>query len=535
MADEAVSSAQLTEHLKKALPLYMIPGVFIQLDSFKINANGKVDKKALPEPKMDTKTRNIKKPVTALQKKLCGIYASAIGIDEIGPNEDFFELGGTSLSASKVAMRCMLEKLPVVYANIFDYPTAEKLEKFINERQTEDIVKQKTDTAAACETDDVLRYNTSQYVNEIEHNSIGNVLLSGATGFLGIHVLKQLIDKTDKKIFCLVRKGKLDSAQRHLQMLLEYYYDNIYDELIGNRIIVIMGDITDKKLSDKVAEYDFDTIINCAACVKHFVNDDLLDRVNVDGVKNLIAICKKNNKRMIQVSTVSVAGEGIEGIIDRNKLLHENELYFGQELDNKYAQTKFTAEKEMLSAIKDGMKGKIIRVGNLMSRYTDGEFQINYLSNGFMKRLQAYTIIGKFPVDLMDAPAEFSPIDLTADAIIRLAGTNDKFTVFHAYNCHSVHMANVIETMNACGIKIDIVSKAEFDVSFNQLLADNGKNLKISSLISYMSNDGRKFFIGSDNSFTVKALYRLGYSWTITDNVYLEKTVRALQTLGFFG
>lgn len=44
-----------------------------------------------------------------------------------------------------------------------------------------------------------------------------------------------------------------------------------------------------------------------------------------------------------------------------------------------------------------------------MSRESDGEFQINYSTNGFMKRLRAYAMIGSFPIDSMDDPAEFSP------------------------------------------------------------------------------------------------------------------------------
>lgn len=170
-----------------------------------------------------------------------------------------------------------------------------------------------------------------------------------------------------------------------------------------------------------------------------------------------------------------------------------------------------------------------------MSRNKDGEFQINYSTNGFMKRLRAYSIIGKFPVSSMDNTAEFSPIDSTAKAVVTLAGTPDKFTIFHAYNCHHVHMANVLAVMKRYGMNIDVVDDEDFTKSFNELLADETRNMEISSLIAYMnSGKSNRRYVGWDNSFTVKSLYRLGFAWSLTDEKYIEQAVNALSTLGFF-
>jgi thioester reductase-like protein len=267
--------------------------------------------------------------------------------------------------------------------------------------------------------------------------------------------------------------------------------------------------------------------------VKHFVNDDLLDRVNVHGVENLIDVCKARNKKLVQISTVSVGGESVNGSVPKDRLLTEDSLNIGQNLDNKYAETKFRAEQAVLEAASDGLRGKIIRVGNLMSREKDGEFQINYSTNGFMKRLRAYAVMGSFPIGSMDLPAEFSPIDSTAQAIVLLAGTPDKFTLFHACNCHHVHMANVLEAMKGCGIDIKVKSDNEFKDEFNEMLADEKRNMDISSLIAYLNNGSRRY-VAHDNAFTVKALYHLDFSWHFTDNAYIRRAINALSTLGFF-
>lgn len=540
VAENPVDTKCLIEFMGKTLTGYMIPAVFIHLTTLPMTVNGKVDKKALPEPEMQTVDRMGKMPKTELEKKFCDMFASVLGMDKVYADDDFFALGGTSLSASKVAMKCMMEKINVVYADVFQYATPEKLASYVtgqDQNVVEEAVKvyPKTPETAHEALYDVLKYNQVDALDDIKGTDIGKVLVTGATGFLGIHIVMELVRSGCEKVFCLVRKGKRKSVDVRLKTMFMYYFDDTMEEEIGKRIVPIDGDITDEALAEKLEHYDFDTVINCAASVKHFAADDLLERVNVGGVKNLIQLCMASGKKLIQVSTVSVAGESVDNHIPENVKLTENHLDIGQALDNKYAQTKFMAEKAVLEAVSKGLRGKIIRVGNLMSRERDGEFQINYSTNGFMNRLRAYSIIQKFPVNEMDQAVEFSPIDSTAKAVICLAGTPDQFTVFHAYNCHHVHMANVLEVMNTYGIHIDVVKDEEFRSQFNALLADESRNTEISSLIAYM-NSGKenRRYVGRDNTFTVKALYRLGFSWPLTGESYIKRAVDALSTLGFF-
>ena len=211
----------------------------------------------------------------------------------------------------------------------------------------------------------------------------------------------------------------------------------------GNRIFVIEGDITDASCVEALREYDFAKVINCAACVKHFAADDILERVNYQGVLHLIRLCTETGRELIQISTVSVAGENVGNQFPPEKKLYEKELFFGQRISNKYIDTKFRAEKAVLEAAAKGMKGRVIRVGNLMSRVSDGEFQINSVTNGFMRTLRGYVALGKFPVSMMDMPAEFSPIDSTAEAIVRLSASDGEFSVFHAYSSYLIQMADV--------------------------------------------------------------------------------------------
>jgi len=174
-------------------------------------------------------------------------------------------------------------------------------------------------------------------------------------------------------------------------------------------------------------------------------------------------------------------------------------------------------------------------VGNLMSRISDGEFQINFSNNAFMRDIRSYSAIGKFPVSLLDEPTEFSPIDETAHMIVTLADTNADFTVFHAVNSHRVQMGDIIHVANEYGIKIDVVTDKEFDDALKTAMHDEKRNLLVSSLIAYNEVDEKLYEeIDHEDTFTVKALYRLNCRWSITDENYIRNAIAALDTLGFF-
>ena len=298
---------------------------------------------------------------------------------------------------------------------------------------------------------------------------------------------------------------------------------------------VFDADITSEGLSDLLKDEPIDTIINCAAIVKHFAKDDIIERINVGGVKTLLDLAMARKARLVHVSTLSVAGEDVDNAIGDAFRLKENALEFGQDISNKYVHSKYMAEKAIMEAIDRGLDAKIFRVGNLMGRQSDGEFQINSVTNSFIRNLKAYRVLGCFPVSSCDQTVDFSPIDEVAETILRLSTTDSKFTLFHCANAHEVQMGDVIEAMNRYGFKVEVVRDEAFHARLNELLADETRNMLVSGLLTYSSSDNRlRRYVKTDNSFSVKALYRLGYKWPITDEAYLLRMIESLDSLGFF-
>ena len=535
---EIIPEDELKLFLNPLIPDYMMPSFFVHLEKMPVTPGGKIDKKALPVPEVTTTASTAYvEPVTAVQIKLCEIFEKALGIEKVGIEDNFFELGGSSLTASKVAVMCLSKNISIVYADIFKYPTIRELSAIVDNSEAFENPQSENEFSSYNynRIQSVISGNVEENVNQVTKEEIGDIMITGATGFLGIHVLKSYLDNYDGKVYCLVRKGKYESMEKRMMHMLMYYFDNPCQELFGERIICVDGDITSKEQVEKFADYKFNTIINCAACVKHFAAGDVLEKINVHGVENLIEFCKNSGRRLIQISTVSVAGEGSDGVPPMSRVFNENDLYIGQNITNEYIRTKFLAERAVLEAVSSGLDGKVIRVGNLMSRNSDGEFQINFITNGFLRSLRGYEAVGKFPIGAMHEVTEFSPIDSTALAVLRLVQTDRRFTVFHACNSHHIYMADLIYAMRSYGFDIDIVSDEEFEAAVKEFAKNSDDSDVVSGLIAYTAhNENEIYTLDYSNRFTAQVLYRLDYKWPVTDDRYLESAIEALDRLAFF-
>ncbi len=135
LVGETVEASDLKNHLRETLPDYMIPSVFMTLESLPLTPNGKIDRKALPVPEYQRDTSaDFIAPQTALERDLAGIFGQVLHLEEVGATDDFFSLGGHSLLATQVISRirqALQVELPL--RTIFEAPTvagiASRIEK----------------------------------------------------------------------------------------------------------------------------------------------------------------------------------------------------------------------------------------------------------------------------------------------------------------------------------------------------------------------------------------------------------------------
>ncbi|MEW5927747.1 MAG: non-ribosomal peptide synthase/polyketide synthase [Gemmatimonadota bacterium] len=124
---EEVAAAALREHLSERLPGYMLPSAYVVLERLPLNANGKVDRRALPAPEREAGAEYVA-PRTPAEELLAGIWAEVLHLERVGVEESFFTLGGHSLLATQVVSRARLAfgvELPL--RALFEAPTVAAL------------------------------------------------------------------------------------------------------------------------------------------------------------------------------------------------------------------------------------------------------------------------------------------------------------------------------------------------------------------------------------------------------------------------
>jgi amino acid adenylation domain-containing protein len=130
----APSADGLREHLKRALPEYMVPSAFVVLEVFPLTPNGKLDRRALPAPEQSSYIkRDYEAPLGEVEETVAAIWGEILGVRQIGRNDDFFELGGHSLLGIKlVGAINMRLSCSLSISAVFRYPTLAELARAVD-------------------------------------------------------------------------------------------------------------------------------------------------------------------------------------------------------------------------------------------------------------------------------------------------------------------------------------------------------------------------------------------------------------------
>jgi thioester reductase-like protein len=532
VSNEKVDIKKLNAFIGQQKPSYMIPAATMQIESIPLNQNQKVNRKALPAPVIQAADHEYVEPANEVERQFCKIFSDILAMDKIGATDNFFELGGTSLMVTRVIIEADKAGHHIAYGDVFANPTPRQLANFLTGGTVNEDEEARNHNYGPINS--ILENNTLDAFKNGEQQPIGNVLITGATGFLGIHILKELIDRKDVPvIWCMVRAENEEKAERRLKGMLYYYFSNNYNELFGNRIRIVNGDVTHEiKVDGKV-----DTVFNCAAVVKHFSKGTEIEDVNVGGASHCVQFCLLNHARLIHVSTYSTAGMSINGMPPEHTVYTEQKLYFGQSLNNQYIHSKFISERIVLDAIAlHKLNAKVMRVGNLAPRSTDGEFQINFQTNSAMGRIRVYQMLGCYPYELTGAPMEFSPINEVAKAIVLLSQTPQSCCLFHPFNDHYVHFGDVLAELGKIGEAPRQVETEAFGEALEAAKQDPEKAKRLSSLIAYqdMAHGQKAVMIPADNQYTSQVLYRLGFHWSSTSWDYVDQMLEAIAGFGYF-
>lgn len=286
-------------------------------------------------------------------------------------------------------------------------------------------------------------------------------LLTGSTGYLGIHVLRVLLEDPTRHCVCLVRAASDAEAAARLGECYEWYFGI---ELPRHRVRVFSGDICAAALGLPAATYDrlaedVDAVFHSAADVRQWARGREIDRTNVDGTRCVAEFAAhRRQKTLAHVSTLAVAGSKLGG---EKAAFSEEDFNWGQEFVTKYERSKFEAETVVRAYGDSAGSASIYRVGNVAAHSRTGRFQRNIGGNRIYQMIKGFVSLGLAP-QLHDGQVSFAHVDITAEAIVADALSVTRRACMHVANPCRVPWTTLVEGLQDYGYALQVVPDAEF-------------------------------------------------------------------------
>lgn len=478
------------EALKKKLPSYAVPTLFIPMLRLPLTPNGKVDRRALPFPEESELLGAVSKASdldsrTDTENVLAETWAFHLPrqtAETLPRDAKFEDMGGNSIMAVQILPK-INKRWPganVPMSEMASNPTLKKLARYID--RSLDPVGLRMD--AAVESDDEDEEQPEKYSNDLLNQiallpkslNVGkvetgadiykqgaNILLTGATGFLGAYVLHEaLMRPTPNHVYAHVRaKSHREAMDRIRTTCTAYGLWHDWWATEGN-LEVVLGDLEKPRLGMSLADYgkitkDATMIIHNGARVNWFVPYASLKAANVQSTLECIELCKIGKpKRLVFISSTSALDS--EHYIDQSEegipVLESDDLEGSrQDLATGYGQTKWVSEKLINTACSRGLNAVIVRPGYVMGDVKSG---VSNTDDFLVRMLKGCLQVGARP-DVANT-INMVPVTHVAQKILGAAIWADKGTVSHVEAHPRLTFNEFLSTLGDVGYSVPLVS-----------------------------------------------------------------------------
>lgn len=465
---------EVYNHVSSLLPEYMVPTGYVCVKEIPVTSNGKIDVVQLTKQYaiQYRKQKSSLRPITETQIILANMWEEVLGVPHIGLQDDFFALGGHSLKIMPTLVK-LKPYFPTLHIqDFFQYRTIEKLAEKIENDRTKDMMietnqKEPNNRDNRC----ILKQKTANQNDmplQISKQYPQCILLTGVTGFLGAHILQQLLRLPNTMVYCLVRPQKSVAIEEKVRDKMQFYFGEQIVEQMKNRVCTIEGDLSEKyvglttDIQEKLVS-KIDTIIHCGGDVRHYGDREHFKKVNVESTRYLLEMSKKTGARFHYISTVSISGHRPDDPAEF--LFSEQDFDRGQRIENVYVESKFIAEKLVREAMEEGVPATVYRVGNLVGHTNDGKFQQNIEGNAFYRLIKALLLLQKAPD--IQTKVDLVPVNFGSEAIVGLTCTEQsKGETFHICNPVQLEWQQFIVHLQQTGYLLEIIQGEEFMTLF---------------------------------------------------------------------
>lgn len=459
LKDKTVSVKDVKEYLKRKLPPYMVPSVFEVLAQMPKKSNYKIDRMALHSMAKGKRTPidDSTLPGTALEKTVAKYFCEVLGQSTIALEDDFFELGGTSLVLTRLSNLLFSHfDISVPLHQFFKVPTVKGVAEAITILQRDGLDTlllnkhiSKLEEDATLDDDITI---DGLALTDFTHPKA--VLLTGATGYIGAFMLEDLLLNTDATVYCMVRATSAAHGLDRLKTIMQDFL--IWRDEFASRIECVIGDLGKPRFALDDSSWNeladtIDIVYHSGALVNFAYPYSALRPANILGTREIFRFaCTKRLKPVNYVSTIDVL---LATHVPRPFIENDSPLQINVDIPGGYTGSKWVAEKIAYVAQQRGIPVAIYRPGLVMSHSKTGVTQTNdYL----LVALRGFLPKGIVP----DYPRIFDivPVDYVAQSIVYISTQQDAYGKFyHIFNPKPATLLQFCDWTKTWGYRFDIV------------------------------------------------------------------------------
>lgn len=450
-----VTVEDLIRQVADRLPDYMVPTRIVLVDAFPRMGNGKVARSELSTPS-EIVPAGDDRPLTPLEEEVAAYVTAVLGIERISAHTSLFEAGATSLHITKLAFGLWQQYGTIGVHDLFQLPTVAGIAQVVaaaKHRSHAAGMEPWTFERMAAEgvLDPAITAEGLPSASWFEPHA---VLVTGATGYLGAFLIRELVRRTEATIWCLVRARDEAHARERLEGVLREYL--IWDDAFSERLRFVVGDLAEPRLGLDPSAWaalgeTIDVIYHSGALVNFVYPYEHLKPANVGGTAEIFRLATTSRLKAVHfISSIDVM---LHTDIPR-PFLEDMELVPLDVPEHGYPRSKWVADHVARIARNRGIPCSIYRPGMMISNTETGATQA---SDFLLVQIRGLLEFGVMP------EAEFLfdalPIDFVAHAITHISLKREVLgRNFHLWNLRPVHIAEVHAWILSFGYHFDMVS-----------------------------------------------------------------------------